>query len=291
MAQKQDCRAMGLNIDRLGMVIEKIPFTYDEDTVILYALGIGLGSSDAELAYVCEKNLAVFPTFAVAPFMPIFMQDFVSRAGVDLRYLLHGEHRLVLHKPIPPKGTVFSDFVWEAVYDKGDTGAVIQVSCVTRDGKGEALFENRALFLDRSAGHFEGDRGPKAQRKAPAIVGEPLFRKTVATSPQQAALYRLSGDRNPLHIEPDFARQAGFKRPILHGLCTFGIACRSVLASLCGNEPTRLKNFGARFVGVVYPGDSLTTEGWTSDTPGTFFIRTTNQNGKKVLDGAQVQVF
>ncbi|MEJ2639714.1 MAG: MaoC/PaaZ C-terminal domain-containing protein [Desulfosarcinaceae bacterium] len=282
---------MALQIDRLGMVIEKVPFTYDEETVILYALGIGFGSSDAELPFVHEKDLKVFPTFAVAPFMPIFMREFVSQAGIDLKHLLHGEHRMVLHKPIPLHGTLFSDFVWEAVYDKGDTGAVIQVASVTRDGDGETLFENRALFLDRSAGHFGGDRGPKAPRQAPATVGKRLFRKTAATAPQQAALYRLSGDKNPLHIEPGFARHCGFKRPILHGLCTFGIACRAVLATVCGNEPTRLKRFDARFVDVVYPGDTLTTEGWASDTPGTFCLQTTNQNGEKVLDGAHVQVF
>lgn len=281
---------MALHVDRVGMAIEKVPFTYDEETVILYALGIGLGGSDADLTFVYEKDLKVFPTFAVAPFMPIFMQDFVPQAGIDLKYLLHGEHHLVLHKPIPPHGTLFSNFVWEAVYDKGDTGAVIQVAGVTSDAEGDPLFQNRAVFIDRSAGHFGGDRGPRAQRQTRSVGDKPLFRKTVATTPQQAALYRLSGDRNPLHIDPDVARHSGFTRPVLHGLCTFGIACRALLASLCGNEPARLKRLGARFVDVVYPGDTLTTEGWTSDTPGTFFIRTTNQDGRSVLDDAEVQL-
>jgi acyl dehydratase len=152
------------------------------------------------------------------------------------------------------------------------------------------LFENQALFVDRSAGNFGGDRGPKTQWAVPPDGDKPAFGAALDTAPHQAALFRLSGDKNPLHIDPEFALQAGFDRPILHGLCSFGVACRAVLNRLCGCDPSRLKSFGARFVHVVHPGDTLTTEGWRSHSPDTYLWRTTNQDGKTVMGNGTVEI-
>jgi acyl dehydratase len=281
---------MALKLDLVGKSIEAVPFNYDCDAVIQYALGIGVGTDGEDLDFVYEKRLKVFPTFATIPFMRIFMEDLLPKANIDLLSLLHAEHQVIFQKPIPNEGTIFTTLVWEAVYDKGDKGALLRLRSLTRDAGGELLFENQALFIDRSAGNFGGNRGSKTQWAAPQDGGKPAFRMALDTSAHQAALFRLSGDKNPLHIDPSFAQQAGFARPILHGLCSFGVACRVVLNKLCGNDPTRLKSFGARFVNVVYPGDTLTTEAWYSNPPDTYLWRTTNQDGKTVLGNGTVEI-
>ncbi|MDJ0783637.1 MAG: MaoC/PaaZ C-terminal domain-containing protein [Desulfosarcinaceae bacterium] len=281
---------MALRRDRIGTTIRQIPFRYNRDTLIQYALGIGCGSDAADLGYIYEKELTAFPTFAVVPFMAYYMTDFIAYAGLDLQHLLHGEHHIALHRPMPLEGTVFTDFVWEAVFDKGDTGALIQTSSVTKTAKGERLYENQALFLDRSAGNFGGERGPRVVPRDMATLGAPAFRERFTTSPRQAALYRLSGDKNPLHIDPDFARRSGFAQPILHGLCSFAIACRAAVKRLCDDDPARLASFGARFTGAVTPGDVLITTGWAGEAPGSYHLQATNQEGLVVLANAVLQL-
>jgi acyl dehydratase len=204
--------------------------------------------------------------------------------------VLHGEQKILLHRPIPTKGTVYTASICDSIYDKGDNGAVVNVTIETRDENGDLLFENKSVIMDRSGGNFGGDRGPKAQPIIPPEDREPVFRTEYKTTQEQAALYRLSGDKNPLHIDPDFAKKAGFDRPILHGLCSFGFAGRAVLHSLCGSDPQRLKSFGARFMNVVYPGDSLITEGWEAEEKGSYIIRTTNQDGKVILGNAMAEI-
>jgi acyl dehydratase len=277
---------MAINLDIIGKRTEPAPFTYTSDTVILYAMGIGAGVES--LGFVYEKNLKVFPTFAAIPFMPILLESFIPKANINLYALLHGEHRIVLHKPIPPSGTLYTTTVCDAVYDKGDKGAMIHIAFETRDETGVLLFENKPVLVDRSAGNFGGDRGPKPTVFNPPENKAPAFRMAYTTSPDQAALYRLSGDKNPIHIDPAFARKAGLERPILHGLCSFGVAGRAVLKSVCNDDPTRLKSFSARFMNVVYPGDKLITEGWHVDA-GTYIIRTTNQDGQTVLGNSVVE--
>ncbi len=279
---------MAINLDIIGKMTDPVSFTYDQDTLILYALGIGAGVK--ELDFVYEKNLKVFPTFAVIPFVPIFLSSFVREAGINLFTLLHGEHKIVLHQPIPKKGTLYSTVVCDAIYDKGDKGAVLNITIKTRDGDGDVIFENKAVVVDRSGGNFGGDRGPKTQSVTPPDGKDTAFRVEYTTSPNQAALYRLNGDKNPLHIDPAFASMGGFDRPILHGLCSFGFSGRAILHSLCGGDPARLKSFGVRFMNVAYPGDTLITEGWKSNTDGTYFIRTINQDGKIILGNALAEI-
>jgi len=278
---------MGINLDMIGKKTEAVPFTYNEDTVVLYALGIGAGVD--ELDFVYEKSLKVFPTFAVIPFMPAFMTS-MQKAEINLFALLHGEQKIILHQPIPARGTVYTASVIDSVYDKGDKGATLNITIETRDEQGSLLFENKTVLVDRSAGNFGGERGPKTEPINPPEGKEPDFRAEYATSKDQAALYRLSGDKNPLHIEPEFAKKAGFDRPILHGLCSFGFAGRAIVHNLCGNDPARLKSFGARFMNVVYPGEELITEGWKTEQEGRYIIRTTNREGRVILGNAEAEI-
>jgi acyl dehydratase len=276
-----------LNLDMVGKKMDPVPFTYDEDRVLLYALGIGAGVK--ELDFVYEKTLRVFPTFAVIPFVPSFLDSFVPQAKLNLLAVLHGEHKIILHKPIPTSGTIHTTTTWDSVYDKGDKGAMLNVSFETRDENGDLLFENRAVIADRSAGNFGGEKGPKSEIVTPPEGRAPDFRFDYATSPDQAALYRLSGDKNPMHIDPDFAKKGGFDRPILQGLCTFGFAARAILYGACDGDPARFKSFSARFLNVVFPGDTLITEGWHVDQ-GRCIIQTKTQDGRPVLGNARAEV-
>lgn len=270
---------MSLNLDIIGKKMEPVAFSYDEDTVILYALGIGAGAD--ELDFVYEKDLKVLPTFAVVPLMPVLFSFFTS-AGLNLYALLHGEQKIILHGPIPSRGVLHTEATCESIYDKGDKGAVVNIGMETRDEAGTLLFENKTVVVDRSAGNFGGDRGPKAEKLDPPEGVTPDFRIEQTIPIDQAALYRLSGDKNPLHIDPDFAKRAGFDRPILHGLCSFGYAGRAILRGLGLVDPTRLKTYAVRFMNVVYPGDALITEGWKAGA-GRYIVRTTNQDGRTVL--------
>jgi acyl dehydratase len=278
---------MAINLDIIGQKTEPVAFTYDEDTVILYALGIGAGVD--ELDFVYEKNLKVFPTFAVIPFISEFMST-AKQANLNMYKVLHGEQKIILHQPVPPKGTVYTASTCDSIYDKGDKGAILNVTIETRDAQGELLFENKSVIVDRSAGNFGGDRGPKAEPINPPKEKKPDFRAEYTTSRDQAALYRLSGDKNPLHIDPEFAQKGGFDRPILHGLCSFGFAGRAIVHNLCGNDPARLKSFGVRFMNVVYPGEELITEGWKTEQEGRYIIRTTNREGRVILGNAEAEI-
>jgi acyl dehydratase len=278
---------MAINLDIIGKEIETPPFKYDQDTVILYALGVGAGID--ELDFVYEKNLKVLPTFAVIPFIPSFLSTFVPEANLNLFTVLHGEQKIILHKAISPSGTIQTAMVCDSIYDKGDSGAIVNVSLKSRDESGELVFENKAVIVDRSAGNFGGERGPKTEKINPPEGKVPDFSVEYTTSKDQAALYRLSGDKNPLHIDPDFAQKGGFDRPILQGLCSFGIAGRAILQSLCDNDPNRLKSFSVRFMNVVFPGDTLMTKGWDVGA-GKHVIHTTNQEGKIILGNSMAEV-
>jgi len=278
---------MAPNIDFIGKTTEPITYTYTKDTMILYALGIGAGIEDLDFIY--EKRLKVFPTFAVVPFMSTFFNSFMPAANINPFALLHGEHKIILHKLIPPSGTVFTSIPCDSIYDKGDKGAMLNITFNTRDEQGELIFENKAVIIDRSAGDFGGDRGPKPEVFVPPEDKELDFCVKYTTSQDQAALYRLSGDKNPLHIDPLFSKKVGFDQPILHGLCSFGFAGRAILHSLCDGDPARIKSFAVRFMNVVYPGDTLKTCGWEI-TPKTYVIQTTNQDGKLILGNAVVKI-
>ncbi len=240
--------------EALGIELPPTTFEYDDRDVMLYAVGVGA----AELDFVFERNLKVLPTFAVIPGFPAMM-GLASTVEINPVMLLHGEQRIKLHKPIPTKGKLTTAGKVSGVYDKG-RGALLVVEAETKDEQGEVLFANTAGVFVRGAGGFGGERGPEAGNKAPDRAPD----KTVEmqTLPIQAAIYRLSGDRNPLHIDPAFAKMAGYDTPILHGLCTYGHVGRAVLREYCDNDPARMTGLEVRFSGVVFPGDIIITEMW-----------------------------
>ncbi|MFH1139561.1 MAG: MaoC/PaaZ C-terminal domain-containing protein [Pseudomonadota bacterium] len=277
---------MPLNLDVLGRRFGPSLFSYDRDDVILYALGVGAGVD--ELDFVYEKRLKVYPTFAAAPLMGCIF-NFIKDSNINLAALLHGEQKVVLHREIPVSGTVRTTYECKSIYDKGKNGAVLNLHLTTVDEKDEVLFENIAVLFDRSAGDFGGDPGPKSEKIAPPADAAPDMSIKYQTSPNQAALYRLCGDKNPLHIDPGFARKGGFDKPILHGLCTYGFAGRAILEGLCGNDPARLKSFAVRFTGVVFPGDALITEAWKMDDH-RYVVQTKTGEGRVVLGAALAEI-
>ncbi|MYD41742.1 MAG: 3-alpha,7-alpha,12-alpha-trihydroxy-5-beta-cholest-24-enoyl-CoA hydratase [Acidimicrobiia bacterium] len=242
-------------------------FAWDEDRVILYQLGLGAGSPPTdprELAYAYEGNLAVLPSFGTIA-AHTSMVEVTSARGVDINWalLLHGEQDLDLKRPIPPSGEVVSRPRIAHIYDKGRAALMVVEVTSTDRRTGELLFTNRSSLFIRGEGGWGGDPGPKASNQAPAREPDHVARSS--TLPQQALLYRLSGDKNPLHADPAFAALGGFDRPILHGLCTYGIVCKAAVGAVLGGDPRRVHRYQARFAGVVFPGETVITRMWVTD--------------------------
>jgi acyl dehydratase len=195
--------------------------------------------------------------------------------------LVHGEQAIELARPIPAEGTLKASGKIAAIYDKGK-GAVIVSETESVDAKtGELLFRTRSSAFIRGAGGFGGDRGPSGPlNEAPSR--KPDHEVSYKTLPEQALIYRLSGDRNPLHSDPEFASKAGFPRPILHGLCTYGFTGRALLHTLCGSDPARFKSMEGRFSKPVFPGETLTIAMWVDGR--TCLFQTRNERGEVVLD-------
>jgi acyl dehydratase len=239
------------------------PFRYTERDTMLYALGIGFMRDPLnakELPFAYENGLRAVPTMAT---VLAFAQSVIGRTGVNFLMLVHGEQRLTLHKPMPSFADVVADERITGVYDKGpDKGALIVTEKIIRDSNtGEKLCTLSATAFARGDGGFDGPKegAPEPHTiptRAPDLVHE------ADTRPDQAFLYALSGDRNPLHRDPNVSKMAGFQRPILHGLCTYGIACRSVLSTVCDYDPARIADFDARFSAAVFPGETIVTEMW-----------------------------
>jgi acyl dehydratase len=266
---------MAMNYDHLmSLRLEGERHDYTDRETLLYALGIGMGRDpldEQELDYVYERGaLKTVPTLATV----LARSALLRNCGFDYTKVLHGEQRLVLHRPLPPAGSLLADSRVVAAYDKGpDKGAVILTETKVRQAADDApLFTLGSTTFARGDGGFGGPAGsgPEPHRlpeRAPDLVC------ALATRPDQALLYRLSGDRNPLHADPALARRAGFPAPILHGLCTYGTACRAVLQSVCGYDHTRIAGFDVRFSSPVYPGETILTEIWVDGATVSFRCR------------------
>jgi acyl dehydratase len=277
---------MALNRDLAGTTTDPIEHAYSWRDTVLYALGVGARLPE-ELDFLFEQaGPKVLPTFAVVPSFRTLVAV-VGRLGASPTSILHGEQKVIQHRPIPPDGTFTTTARVEGIYDKGK-GALVVVNAATVDGAGDPVFDNVFSIFVRGEGGFGGDRGPEALAADPPDRA-PDFAHTEATSPEQAALYRLSGDLNPLHISPQIATMAGFDRPILHGLCTYGFAGRALLARACAGDPARFRSLAARFSGVVFPGDELTTRGWELE-PGRYVLQVTKQTGDLVLSNSIAEV-
>src|SRR5262245_60365721 len=238
--------------------------SYEQDDVILYHLGIGAGvpATDAnELEYTYEKSLKVLPSFCVTP---VFSAMGASLFNVDgLKFnpamLLHGEQDIEIHRPLPTAAELESSVRIAGIYDKGKAALVV-LEVATKEPGGAPLFTNRFSLFLRGEGGFGGDAGPKAGNEAPARA--PDLTVESKTLPQQALLYRLSGDKNPLHADPGFAKMGGFDTPILHGLCSFGIVCKAAVDRALGGDVTKVARYQARFAGVFFPGETMVTSIW-----------------------------
>ena len=273
---------MAINRDLVGKVTTPVQHRYTWKDTVLYALGVG-GKLD-EVDYLFEVNgPKVLPTFAVVPSFQAMVQV-VGELRANPMMILHGEQKVRLHRPIPPSGEFSTVAEVKGIYDKGK-GALVVVEARTVDSQGQPVFDNEFSVFARGEGGFGGERGPEAIKADPPEGKAPDFEMVERTLPEQALLYRLSGDLNPLHASPSFAKMGGFDKPILHGLCTYGFAGRAFLRHACGGDPARFKSLAARFAGVVFPGDTLTTEGWQIE-PGKWVVRTKTQDDRIVLSNA-----
>jgi acyl dehydratase len=239
--------------------------SYTEKDTMLYALGVGCGADpreEDELKYVYEKGLVALPTMAVVLAYPgNWLESKESTA--DYTKVLHGEQYLTLHRPIPASGTVIGRGRIVDLLDKGkEKGAVLYAERTLIDKQsGEKIATMTSAAMLRGDGGFGGKPGPQpAPHKLPETA--PTRHVDIKTAPNSALIYRLSGDRNPLHADPAAAAKGGFKTPILHGLCTYGVAGRAVLRACCGSDPARLKSLQVRFSSPVFPGETIRTEMW-----------------------------
>jgi acyl dehydratase len=208
---------------------------------------------------------------------------------LDWQTTLHGEQEITWHRNIPAAGTLHTTAMVETIFDKGDKGALINIVAKTKDDEGNPIYDMHVALLDRGAGNFGGDRGPKPEIHVPAEGVSPDFSVTTQTCPSQALLYRLSGDKNPLHADPEVAKKSGLPKPILHGLCTYGFTGRAVLNSVCDNDPSRIKKLGVRFLNPVFPGEALTTEGWKA-ADDKYVIQVKGEDGRLVLGNAYAMI-
>jgi acyl dehydratase len=260
----------------------------------IYNLGIGFGAAAAGderfLPYVLEEKAAAFPTM-VSVLEAKTASLFVPRFGIDIASILHGEEAIELHRPIAGAGTVRAVRRVEAIWDKGAGRAAVML--VRRD-----LFDAttrapvatvRSTLMLRNKGGFGGSNDGAPQ---PSISPDraPNGVVDIATLPEQALLYRLAGDRNPLHVDPDVARRAGFPKPILMGLCSFGIAGRALVAALADGDADRLTALKVRFTGVVFPGETLRIEHWRLDDGEIAFRGSVAERGAVVLDGGRARI-
>ncbi len=257
---------MPIDYDKLlGLKIAEATQTYTEKDAILYALGIGLGRDpmdEDELPFVYEKNLKVLPTFAAVLGWPGFWVRALD-TDIDWVKVVAGEQGLVLHRPLAARGIAIGRTRVTEIIDKGPgKGALVYSERALIDGtSGEKIASITQTTVCRGDGGFGGPA-----REAPPVHPIPARAPDLicdrGTRPEAALIYRLSGDPNPLHAEPAVARAAGFPRPILHGLASFGIACHAILKCLCGHDPGRLKAISGRYSAPVFPGETIRTEMW-----------------------------
>jgi acyl dehydratase len=242
-----------VDLSVIGKKTEERVFEYDWSDVVLYNLGVG--ASDA------PGGLKVLPSFCVVPAMRAFPH---LGDGMEWSLMLHGEQMIKLYQPIPPAGKLIQVGECTDIFDKGK-GAVYRAKITGKTEAGEKLYDAQWSIFYLGAGGFGGDPGPKAEKIDPPEGVTPDFSIFDKVADNQAAIYRLSGDLNPLHLDPEAAKRGGFDKPILHGLCTYGFATRAIVSGPLEGNVERLKEFKARFSESVYPGETLTTQGWKVD--------------------------
>ena len=236
--------------------------SYTDKDSILYSLGVGFGNDPMntdELKYVYENSQIALPSMATN-FQ--YHSPLLLKANINFIMVVHGEQKLSITNPLPVSGEFISNAKVIGCYDKGPgKGAIIDVETTINLKKDNTeICKLVSTTFARGDGGFGGPESPKSEIFRPE--GDPDFVHEIKTKPDQALIFRLSGDFNPLHSDPNFAKTAGFEKPILHGMCTYGIACRSLVESVCEGDAKRLKKFDCRFSSPVYPGETIVTEMW-----------------------------
>lgn len=266
-------------------------YEYSEKDIALYHLGLGAGNpatDPGELEYTYEERLKVLPTFGVIAALNN-MSGLLDAPGLkfDPEKLLHGAHAIEIRKPFTTSGKLDSVAQISNIWDKG-RAAVVDVDITTADFSGDVVCVNRLTMFLRGEGGFGGEPGPP-RRSGVDTSRSPDLTAQIDTFESQALLYRLSGDWMPLHVDPEVARRAGFERPILHGLCLYGMVCKTVVDRMLGGDVSRVRTFDARFADVVYPGDELEASMWRDDAEIAVSVRNTTR-GTAVLTHCSVAV-
>ena len=281
---------MPLNPAAVGAVGDVRTMSWNSKDALLYAVGIGAGQNDLPFTTENTKEVqqVVFPTFAVVAGSGTTSQGKSAMAEIgtfNWALLVHGSQAITLHRPIPVEAEATVQDKVVAMYDKGKA-AVVVTEAETKLKTGELLWTTRSSVFIRGEGGWDGDRGPSGPQNEPPAKA-PDHEVTLQTSPDQAFVYRLSGDRNPLHTDPSFAAIGGFDRPILHGLCSYGFTGRALLGALCNNDVTKFKHIEGRFSSPVMPGDALTVRMWNIGAGETVF--TTSVGDRVVIDQGLVR--
>ena len=272
-------------------------FSYSDREVMLYALGIGLGDdplNEDELPFIYEQDLRVVPTIAAVlasaagPPQPAPMPEGLRVSEINYLMMLHGEQKVELHKALPTAGTFTVESRTIGAFDKGkDKGAITMSETVWRDQDGEKAVTLTGTRFCRGDGGFGGPtEGAPQPHQVP--TRNPDVSIDYPTRPGQALLYRLSGDRNPLHADPQVARNAGFEVPILHGLCSYGLTCRAVLQTMTGFDPTPILSHQVRFTSPVMPGETVTVDLWRDGKQISFEARVKARDVTVIRNGLTV---
>jgi acyl dehydratase len=266
--------------------------SYTRDQVILYHLGLGAGvpaTDPKELEYTYEKNLKVLPSFAVIP-------SFGSMVGIgnvpglqfNWAMLLHGEQEVKIHRPLPPEAKLVTTAHIPEIYDKGKAALVILETEAKDEATGQPLWTNRYSMFIRGEGGFGGDSGPKVGNAAPERAPDGVIERK--TLPQQALIYRLSGDKNPLHADPEFAKLGGFDTPIIHGLCSYGIACKAIVDEVLGGDVAQVARYQARFAGVAFPGETYRIKYWKDGAKRILLEAESVERNAKIISNAVIEL-
>lgn len=260
---------MPIDVDvALAAELPAAEFSWNSNDIQLYHLGLGAGADPLdprELAYLLDNTPQVLPTFGnVAQSFHMTTAPTVNFPGIDIELsrVLHASEAISVPAPIPPSGTGVAITRFTEIWDKGKAAVIWSETQVTTPDGAPLWTQKRSIFA-RGEGGFGGDRGPSGTQVTPDR--DPDLEIAIPTLPQQALLYRLCGDRNPLHSDPGFASAAGFPKPILHGLCTYGMAAKAITDALLGGDATQIGAYSARFAGVVFPGETLTARVWKED--------------------------
>ncbi|HEV8298359.1 MAG TPA: MaoC/PaaZ C-terminal domain-containing protein [Acidimicrobiales bacterium] len=283
---------MPINPDAVGTTSERVEFSWDSDACLLYALGVGAGMTDPtgfELEFTTENSQDItqraLPTMAVVLGLRAGARQGGTTSALGTynpAMLVHGEQGITLHQPLPVAGVAVSQSRIAAIYDKGKAAVVVMEATTEDKATGSPLFTTTTSMFIRGEGGWGGDRGPSSSFSAPDRAPDHVV--TYETRADQALLYRLNGDRNPLHSDPKFAALGGFPKPILHGLCTYGFTGRALLHAVCGSDPDRFLSMHGRFASPVMPGETLEVRIWVDGKAAAF---QTYVGDRCVLDAGQ----